>query len=101
MSDPSLAAIANAVLCDFGIITKDDTKHVIDVNKIRREKARIGEKNIQERLKDLQAMEVIGTDGKKDKGSLTVEERLVNGQKIVSRRKESVDHHTFTIESGI
>lgn len=41
VSDRATAAIASSVLHDFGVVTDSDSSHVIDKNKIRREKQNV------------------------------------------------------------
>lgn len=66
ISDRAAAAIASAVLQDFGLISPDDSQNVIDKSKIRRERMR--KRNI---LQDMQASEggdlrSLYFDGRKD-----------------------------------
>ena len=64
------AALANGLLKDFGIITREDRDEVIDGNKIRREKMRVSKGVVTEQDEDVINLTCIGVDGKKDKDSL-------------------------------
>lgn len=38
---PAVAEITSSVLCDFGLVTSDNTNIVFDQNKLHREKAKV------------------------------------------------------------
>lgn len=66
VSDRAAAALATAILEDYGIITATNKAEVVDKCKIRREKARVGTLNLAERDADVQNLTCIGFDSKKD-----------------------------------
>jgi DNA integrity scanning protein DisA with diadenylate cyclase activity len=66
VSDYAAAALANALLKDFGIITNTDRVEVIDSSKISREKRRIGATSVIDREQDILKLQCIGLDSKKD-----------------------------------
>ena len=89
------AALCNAILTDFGLITPTKTFEVVDAAKIRREKNRIGSKEVTSR--GITNLECIGTDGKRDKDSRV----LITGiDGLLHRRSTTVEHISYTIESG-
>lgn len=99
--DPACAALANALLCDLGIITESDTRSVIDTNKVRRWKKKVANHLEKERQKDVLGAKCIGVDGKKDKNALImVSSEGQEGEFFISKETATLDHHTFTINSG-
>ena len=70
ISDMAAAALANGLLKDFGIITRNDKEEVIDSNKVMREKKRVSGGAVQVHDTNVQSLLCIGLDGKKDKNSL-------------------------------
>jgi len=101
VSDVAAAALANGLMKDLGIITDHDRVEVLDANKILREKKRICSQAVEERTSELKSLRCIGLDGKKDKNSLIIEEiKDDRGERRVLKTKGTVDHYSFTVESG-
>jgi hypothetical protein len=73
VSDYAAAALANALLKDFGHITADNRIDVIDPSKISREKRRISTASLTERQADVRGLKCIGLDSKRDAESLVIE----------------------------
>ena len=65
-SDNEGAALANAVLQDFNILTETNTVHVIGPGKLRYERKRQREKTREEEMKCLTNIDNIAFDGKKN-----------------------------------
>ena len=109
-SDRAAAAIASAVLQDFGLISPGHSQNVIDKNKIRRERMR--KRNI---LQDMQASDGGGLhsiyfDGRKDvtvtnvrKGSKWYKENHVEEHISVIEEPGSkyIGHITPTLASAV
>ena len=74
ISDRAGAAIANAVLQDYGIIAKHNPRDVIDRSKLRRERERLGKIAEEENLEKNDG-EIMGLyyDGRIDKTLVRVE----------------------------
>jgi len=72
ITDRAGAALANALMWDQGVVTETDKSELVDRNKIRREKARVGTLLLAERDAHVQNLTCIGFDSKKD-------------QKVISR----------------
>jgi hypothetical protein len=93
VSDRSAAAIASAVLQDFGLVTADDALKVIDPSKVRRER--------RKKRKQLQGKQspkhVCGLyfDGRKDKTMMNIQE----GGKYY-RRTVTEEHYSLIQEPG-
>ena len=94
VSDYAAAALANGLLKDFGIITDDDRIDVLYPAKISREKRRIGKGALGEREAEVQRLQCIGLDSKRDADSLVIE-TFTEGDKITAfKTKAVVDHLT-------
>jgi hypothetical protein len=87
-------------LKDFGLITADNRIDVLDPSKISREKRRISSASLSQRNEDLSNIMCIGLDSKRDAGSLVIETRTEGGKTTAFKTKATVDHLTFTTESG-
>ena len=75
---------------------------MIYTNKIIRWKKKVSSHLEKVRLPDVVGAKVIGIDGKKDKNSLTmVTIEGQDGDLFIQRQHTTLDHHTFTINSGI
>jgi hypothetical protein len=74
---------------------------VLDPSKISREKRRISSASLSQRNEDLTNIRCIGLDSKRDAGSLVIETRTEGGKTTAFKTKATVDHLTFTTESGI
>lgn len=92
------AALANGLLRDFKIISSNDKFEIIDPSKIRREKLRIGDREVNTR--DVSGLRCIGADGKKDKKSKVILEREVDGETYITKTTDTIEHYSYTIESG-
>ena len=66
VSDRIGAAIASAVLVDYGLITSDQRQNVIDKNKLRAEIAKLRKKIKEEEKLQFEQVNGIGFDGCKD-----------------------------------
>ena len=66
ITDRAGAALANALMWDQGVVTETDKSELVDRNKIRREKARVGTLLLAERDAHVQNLTCIGFDSKKD-----------------------------------
>ena len=100
LSDYAAAALANALLKDFGIITATDRVDVLDPSKISREKKKIGAAAIVEREPDIYQLECIGLDSKRD-SDVPVILKIQEGEEIRDfKTRATVEHLTFTVESG-
>src|SRR6218665_1653138 len=93
VSDRAAAAIASAVLQDFGVICNDDLSNVIDQNKVRRE--RLKKRNELQDLNSVHYLHGLYFDGRKDKTLQNVKE----GQKYY-RRVVSEEHLSLVQEPG-
>ena len=85
---------------DFGLITNTERSEVIDPSKISREKKRIGATSIIEREEDILHLECIGLDSKRDTNVPVILQKQEEGVVKVFKTKATVDHITFTAESG-
>lgn len=65
ISDRSAAAIATAVLQDFGVVSKEDTFNVVDRNKIRRARQK-KRRELQMLVEDSNELQSLYFDGRKD-----------------------------------
>ena len=74
---------------------------MLDPSKISREKRRISSASLSQRNEDLSNIRCIGLDSKRDAGSLVIETRTEGGKTTAFKTKATVDHLTFTTESGI
>ena len=100
ISDYGAAALANALLKDFDLITNSDRAEVIDPSKISREKRRIGVASVAEREDDILHLKCIGLDSKRD-ADVPVILQSQEGENVrIFKTKATVDHLTFTVESG-
>ena len=93
VSDRVGAAIASAVLVDYGIITADRRQNVIDKNKLRAEIGKLRKKTKEEEKLQFKQVNGIGFDGRKD-ATLTVKE--INHKYYKSTVLE--DHYVVTGE---
>jgi hypothetical protein len=100
VSDYAAAALANGLLKDYGFITEEKRHDFIDPSKIAREKRRIGIASLQERRPDVDKVKCIGMDSKRDADSLVIQLHEADGKTTAYKTKATVDHLTFTVESG-
>lgn len=93
VSDRSAAAIASAVLQDFGLVSADDCRNVIDPSKVRRER--------RKKRKQLQYKQIsedlcgIYFDGRKDKTMVNSEDNCK-----YYRRTVTEEHYSLLQEPG-
>ena len=73
VSDSAGAAIASAVLVDYGVITADQRECVIEKNKLRATITRLQKETKKDEEKQIEQVKEIGFDGRKD-ATFTVEE---------------------------
>jgi hypothetical protein len=73
---------------------------VIDPSKISREKRRIGATSVIDREQDILKLQCIGLDSKKDANVPVLLQEQQGEDVRVFKTKASVDHLTFTVESG-
>ena len=95
VSDRAGAAIASAVLVDYGIITADQRENAIDKNKLRAAITRLRKETKKDEKKLSEQVKGIGFDGHKD-ATLTVEETNHKHHKSTV----SEDHYVVTIEQS-
>lgn len=93
LSDRATAAVASSVLHDFGIITDSDSSHVIDKNKIRRDK-KVLRADLCNKSNDT-PMQGLYLDGRKDE-TLVVE--VAHSKKF--RRTVKEEHFSLIQEPG-
>jgi len=91
VSDRSAAAIASAVLQDFGLITTDNSENVIDRSKIRRARKKV-RTNLQHRIHSDNSLKSIYFDGRKDKTMVNIKK----GSKYY--RQSIVEEHLSLIK---
>ncbi|XP_065639673.1 uncharacterized protein LOC124815345 [Hydra vulgaris] len=96
ISDEAAGAVANALLQDIGYLHLND---VIDPSKIKKEKERVCFNASFEQSK-VSNIKAIGLDSKRNKNSLVYEQRDIDGETNLCKSTSTVDHLTFTIESG-
>nr|XP_047132431.1 uncharacterized protein LOC105843194 [Hydra vulgaris] len=96
ISDKAAAAVANALLQDIGYLHLND---VIDPSKMKREKERVCFNASFEQSK-VSNIKAIGLDSKRNKNSLVYEQRDIDSEIKLCKSTSTVDHLTFTIESG-
>lgn len=93
VSDCATAAVTSSVLQDFGIINEEDMSHVVDKNKVRREKnsnrCDLQSKPINDPLRGLYF------DGRKDE---TMMIEMVGSKR--SRRTQTEEHYSLIQEPG-
>nr|XP_047140010.1 uncharacterized protein LOC105846137 [Hydra vulgaris] len=94
--DEAAAAVANALLQDIGYLHLND---VIDPSKMKREKERVCFNASFEQSK-VSNIKAIVLDSKCNKNSLVYEQRDIDGEIKLCKSTSTVDHLTFTIESG-
>ena len=92
VSDRSAAAIASAVLKDVGVGHEDDSSHVIDPSKIRRERKK-RRKELQLDMPD--TLTGLYFDGRKDKTKVQVKKGTKNYPSTVIE-----EHVTLVQETG-
>lgn len=92
VSNGATAAIVSATLVDYGIVTKENTKNIVDVSKIKREKKKIENyiENSNERT-----LKRLFFDGRKDN---TLKYELIGNKKFKSMIKE--EHISLISEPG-
>ena len=93
VSDRVGAAIASAVLVDYGIITSEQRQNVIDKNKLQSEIVKLRKNSMKEEKTQFEKVCGIGFDGCKD-ATLTVEELNHKHYKSI----ELQDHYIVTGE---
>jgi hypothetical protein len=95
ISDRATAALATAVLVDFGIVTNENRSNVIDKNKIRRERNKMREKlkNKSKKSDTMNEITSVYFDGRKD-GTLI--RKKDNGKWYTHMSKE--DHYVLVSE---
>nr|XP_047138771.1 uncharacterized protein LOC105846338 isoform X2 [Hydra vulgaris] len=96
ISDKAAAAVANALLQDIGYL---HLNYVIDPSKMKREKERVCFNASFEQSK-VSNIKAIGLDSKRNKNSLVYEQRDIDGEINLCKSTSTVNHLTFTIESG-
>jgi hypothetical protein len=79
ISDCAAASLATAVLVDFGIVTQTDQSHVIDKNKVRRERHKLRKVLQKERNESVDNISSIYFDGRKIVTRFPKKKRARNG----------------------
>lgn len=97
VSDRAAAAIATAVLQDFGIVSELDTSNVIDKSKLRREKQKVSANLKRQRTENLRANPLLGLyfDGRHDNSR----SKELRGSRLHSRIVKE-DHYSIIQEPG-
>jgi len=96
LSDRSAAAVASAVLEDFGLVTAEDPSNVIDQNKVRRERMKT---RSQLRARDKSnVVRCLCFDGRKDKTLVNMKKGNIFGKYY--RRRISEEHVSLIEEPG-
>lgn len=101
VSHRAAAALASGLLKDLGIISDEDKTEVIDPAKIQREVKRVCAEAVGARDSELNGITCIGLDGKRDSNVVTFKD-ITNsdGSTTLFRTTATVEHITFTAESG-
>ena len=100
VSDAAAAAIATAVLIDYGIVTESKKSQIVTEYKIFCEKVRVANSIDTKHRQEVSQIKVIGVDGKKDKNSLVyVMKYKSNGDPFFYRTTKDEHHLTFTCEN--
>ncbi|XP_065681321.1 uncharacterized protein LOC136094960 [Hydra vulgaris] len=99
VSSRAAAALANALLLDYGIIKHGDSNQVVDRSKIEREKKKVMSKYGNQHDNNLSNLVCLGVDGKDDKNVLQFKDVVENGETRLSRVTEKEYHLTFTNEN--
>ena len=95
MSSRSVAILTNAVLEDFNIVTPSTSHHVVDRNKVVRQRKRVREENLEHSKKTVETNNSIGMyyDGKKDETLTTVRKGVA-----MSTVRSVEEHYTIILE---
>ena len=88
--------MANSLLQDFSIISDYSNHEVINAAKIRREKLRVGDKEVTKR--QVSKLKCIRMDSKRTKNARLLKINEKDGEKFVTKCKETVEYITYTIE---
>ena len=100
VSDAAAAAIATAVLIDYGIVTESKKSQIVTEYKIFCEKVRVANSIDTKYRQEVSQIKVIGVDSKKDKNSLVyVMKYKSNGDPFFYRTTKDEHHLTFTCEN--
>ena len=95
LSDRAAAAIANATLKDFGMISSDDASLVIDRSKLRRERQKYRIEIQEEEKSLLDLVDSVYVDGRTDDTLITVEVNEKHYRQLVKEH-----HHVIIGEPG-
>lgn len=93
VSDRATAAIASSVLHDFGLVTDSDVSHVVDKNKVRREKQNV--RNTLSNKSDEFPLKGLYFDGRKD-DTLVID--VAHSKRF--RRVKKEEHYSLIQEPG-
>ena len=85
----------------MGYVSENNQDEVVDRHKIEREKTRVSCKHLKDREQGTLNLTCVGLDSKRDNNVPVLEEIIKDGKKKVFKSKATVDHLTFTAESGI
>ena len=96
ISDRAGAAIANAVLQDYGIITTDENSLIIDRNKLRRSRFSVRRDLANEVHENITDISAIYLDGRKDQTRVLVEREDGN----LHQDTANEEHYTVLSEPG-
>ena len=96
ISDRAGAAIANAVLQDYGIITPDENSLIIDRNKLHRSRFSVRRDLANEAHKNISDISAIYFDGRKDPTRVLVEREDGN----LHQDTANEEHYTVLSEPG-
>ena len=100
VSDAAAAALATAVLIDYGIVSKSKKSQIVTEYKVFCEKARVAKSIDTTHRQKVLEIKVIGVDSKKEKNSLVhVMKYKSNGDPFFYRTTNDEHHLTFTCEN--
>nr|XP_047136096.1 uncharacterized protein LOC124813286 isoform X2 [Hydra vulgaris] len=100
VSSRAAAALANALLLDFGIIKYADLNQVVDRSKIEREKKKVMSRYGNQHDNKLSNLVCLGVDGKDGKNVLQFKNVIENGETRLPRVTEKEHHLIFTDENS-
>ena len=103
ISHAAAAALHNALLTDYGIISTDNRSKIITKSKIR--SSRKLHQAIQREKRNVEfakagGISCLGFDGKRDRKSKVIEQELINGEIIEKQKVSSQEHISYTSEPG-
>ena len=103
ISSGAAAALHNALLTDYGLISKEDRSKIVTKSKIR--SSRKFHQAVQREKRNVEfakagGITCLGFDGKRDRKSKVTEEVEINGEVIEKYLTASQEHISYTSEPG-